>query len=89
MLTMEDVMPQLKDIAPDDFASMEKLLPGEGKKSHPESHSMVHHTTKAEHVAAILKSRVKRERNPKKRLPKRNQSNSWTSQTLSDFIKPR
>ena len=29
---MEDVMPQLKGIAPDDFASMEKLLPGEWKE---------------------------------------------------------
>ena len=28
--------------------------------THPESHSMVHHTTEAEHVAAILKSRAKR-----------------------------
>ena len=53
-------MPQLKGIASDDFASMEKLLPGEWKKAYPESHSMVHHTTEAEHVAAILKSRVKR-----------------------------
>lgn len=57
---MEDVMPQLKGIAPDDFASMEKLLPGERKKTHPESHSMVHHTTEAEHVAAILRFRAKR-----------------------------
>ena len=57
---MEDVMPQMKGIAPDDFASLEELLPGEWKKSHPESHSMVHHTTEAEHVAAILKSRAKR-----------------------------
>jgi len=57
---MVDVMPQMKGIAPDDFASMEMLLPGEWKKSHPESHSMVHHTTEEEHVAAILKSRVKR-----------------------------
>ncbi|MGM9775613.1 MAG: hypothetical protein ACI3ZG_02400 [Candidatus Coprenecus sp.] len=39
---------------------MEKLLPGEWKKAHPESHSMVHHTTEVEHVAAILKSRAKR-----------------------------
>ena len=60
---MEDVMPQMKGIAPDDFASMEKLLPGEWKQSHPESHSMVHHTTEAEHVAAILKSRAKRKAN--------------------------
>ena len=60
---MEDVMPQLKGIAPDDFASLEKLLPGEWKQSHPESHSMVHHTTEAEHVAAILKSRAKRKAN--------------------------
>lgn len=57
---MVDVMPQIKGIAPDDFASMEMLLPGEWKKSHPESHSMVHHTTEAEHVTAILKSRAKR-----------------------------
>lgn len=57
---MEDIMPKLKDIAPDDFASLEMLLPGEWKKTHPESHSMVHHTTEAEHVAAILKSRAKR-----------------------------
>ena len=57
---MEDVMPQMKVIAPNDFASLEKLLPGEWKKSHPESHSMVHHTTEAEHMAAILKSREKR-----------------------------
>ena len=55
-----DVMPKIKGIAPDDFASMEMLLPGEWKKSHPESHSMVHHTTEAEHVADILKSRAKR-----------------------------
>ena len=33
---MVDVMPQMKGIAPDDFASLEKLLPGEWKKSHPE-----------------------------------------------------
>lgn len=57
---MVDIMPQIKGVAPDDFASMEMLLPGEWKKSHPESHSMVHHTTEAEHVAAILKSRAKR-----------------------------
>lgn len=55
-----DVMPKIKGIAPDDFASMEMLLPGEWKESHPESHSMVHHTTEAEHVADILKSRAKR-----------------------------
>lgn len=53
-------MPQMKGIAPDDFASMEMMLPSEWKKSHPESHLMVHHTTEAEHVAAILKSRAKR-----------------------------
>ena len=53
-------MPQMKGIAPDDFASMEKLLPCEWKKSHPESHSKVHHTTEAEHVAAILRFRAKR-----------------------------
>lgn len=57
---MVDVMLQIKGIAPDDFASMEMLLPGEWKKSHPEFHSMVHHTTEAEHVAAILTSRAKR-----------------------------
>ena len=57
---MEDVMPLLKGIASDDFASMEDLFPGEWKKAHPEYHSMVHHTTEAEHVAAILKSRAKR-----------------------------
>ena len=57
---MADVMLQIKGIAPDDFASMEMLLPGEWKKSHPESHSMVHHTTEAEHATAILKSRAKR-----------------------------
>ena len=57
---MVDVMPQMKGIAPDDFAAMEMLLPGEWKKSHPDSRSMVHHTTEAEHVAAILKSRAKR-----------------------------
>lgn len=57
---MEDVMPRMKGVAPDDFATMERLLPGEWKKSHPESHSMVHHTTEEEHVAAILKSRSKR-----------------------------
>ena len=57
---MVDVMPQMKGIAPDDFSSMEMLLPGEWKKSHPESHSMVHHTTEEEYVAAILKSRTKR-----------------------------
>lgn len=45
--------------APEDFASMEKLLPGEWKKTHPESHSMVHHTTEAEHVAAILQMQDK------------------------------
>jgi len=48
-----------KSIAPDDFASLEALLPGEWKKTHPEFHSMVHHTTEEEHVAAILKSRAK------------------------------
>ena len=47
---MEDVMLQMKGIAPDDFTSLEKLLSGEWKKTHPESHSMVHHTTEAEHV---------------------------------------
>ena len=57
---MVDVMPRMKGIAPDDFAAMEMLLPGEWKKSHPDSRSMVHHTTEAEHVAAILKSRAKR-----------------------------
>lgn len=57
---MVDVMPQIKGIAPDDFASMEMLLPDEWKKTHPESHSMAHHTTEAEHVAAILKSMAKR-----------------------------
>lgn len=57
---MVDIMPQIKDIAPDNFASMEMLLHGEWKKSHPESRSMVHHTTEAEHVAAILKFRAKR-----------------------------
>ena len=36
------------------------VFPVEWKKSHPESHSMVHHTTEAEHVTAILKSRAKR-----------------------------
>ena len=46
--------------APNDYISLEKLLPGEWKKSHPESHSMVHHTTEAEYMAAILKSRAKR-----------------------------
>lgn len=57
---MEDVMPRMRGIAPDDFASLEELLPGEWKKSHPGTHSMVHHTTEAEHVEAILKSRAKR-----------------------------
>lgn len=57
---MVDIMSQIKGIAPDDFASMEMLIPSEWKKPHPESHSMVHHTTEAEHVAAILKSRAKR-----------------------------
>ena len=47
-------------VAPNDFISLEKLLPSEWKKAHPESHSMVHHTTEAEHMAAILKSRAKR-----------------------------
>ena len=56
---MEDVMPRMKGVAPDDIATMERLLPGEWKKSHPESHSMVHHTTEEEHVAAILKIKVK------------------------------
>lgn len=32
------VMPQMNGIAPDDFASMEMLLPGEWKKPHPESY---------------------------------------------------
>lgn len=59
-LGKDRIEPQMKGIAPDDFASLEKLLPGEWKKTHPESHSMVHHTTEAEHVAAILKSRAKR-----------------------------
>lgn len=57
---MEDVMPQMKGIASNDFDKLETLLPGEWKKSHPDSHSMVHHKTEAEHVAAILKSRAKR-----------------------------
>jgi len=57
---LEDIMPKLKGIAPVDFASLEMLLPGEWKKNHPDSHSMVHHTTEQEHVAAILKSRAKR-----------------------------
>ena len=57
---MVDVMPQMKGIALNDFISLEKLLPGEWKKSNPEFHSMVHHTTEAEHVAAILKSGAKR-----------------------------
>lgn len=57
---MMDVMPQMKGIASDDFATLEMLLPGEWKKSHPNSRSMVHHTTESEHVAAILKSRAKR-----------------------------
>ena len=35
-------------------------FPVNGRKSHPESHSMIHHTTEAEHVAATLKSRAKR-----------------------------
>ena len=41
-------------------SEVEMLLSGEWKKSHPESHSMVHHTTEAEHVVVILKSRAKR-----------------------------
>lgn len=53
-------MPRKKGVALDDFATMERLIPGEWKKSHPESHSMVHHTTEEEHVAAILKSTSKR-----------------------------
>lgn len=57
---MEDIMPKMKGIASNDFSSMEALLPGEWKKSHPYSRSMVHHMTEAEHVEAILKSRVKR-----------------------------
>ena len=60
-------MPQLKGIAPDDFASVEKLLPGKWKKSHPESHSMAHHTTEAEYVAAILNSRAKRKESEEER----------------------
>ena len=56
---MVDVMPQMKGIAPNDFISLEKLLPGEWNKAHPESHSMIHHTTEAEHLATILKSREK------------------------------
>ena len=54
------VMPQMKGIAPNVFASLEKLPPGEWKKSHPESHSMSPQTAEAEHMAAILKSRAKR-----------------------------
>ncbi len=57
---MEDIMPKMKGIASNNFSSMEALLPGEWKKSHPDSRSMVHHMTEAEHVEAILKSRAKR-----------------------------
>ena len=55
-----DIMPKLKGINAQDYDNLYKLLPGEWKKSHPNSHSMVHHTTEEEHVLEILKSRQKR-----------------------------
>lgn len=54
-----DILPKLKSCG-SDYDLLAKLLPGEWKKSHPESKSMVHHTTEEEHVQAILKSRTKR-----------------------------
>jgi len=56
---MIDILPKLKACG-NDYNLLSKLLPGEWKKSHPESKSMVHHTTQEEHVTDILKSRAKR-----------------------------
>lgn len=56
----DDIMPKVKKIDPKDHESLSLLLPGEWKKSHPDSHSMVQHITEEEHIKAILKARIKR-----------------------------